>query len=227
MAPKGVGYGFVYEETFRKAFQTGTALDVDFIAPTTAGGNLSGFLYITAMNRAQKGVEALVSYYQQNPFAFCVFDWARPGDHWQIDIPFSSLTDYLSTKTRDGMNYQIIGFQNQTFIKNGDIWTNAVWLKNAKNNQYDLIYSYDYPSSEREQKDGWPGSWAPIVETFQTSHSGTHRLGCLNVFLQSRDSNADWNGWELLSPSQSNNQQDDLGFRLAFLDPNFSFSVES
>lgn len=224
--PGGVGYGAFYNDSFKKAYNTGTVLAVDYIAPTKPGGNVDTYLYLTATNRTAKGVEAFVLYYAQNSFAFRVFDWAR-DDHWQTNIPFSSLSDYITKKSAHGTSYQVISIQNQTYVKSGNTWTNVVWLQNYKMGRYDLIYSYDYTSSESEQKADWVGSWGPIVETFQDPYQGTNQFGCLRAYLQARDSSNKWSSWALLSSSQSYIRTDDVGFSLVFLDANHSFAVDS
>jgi hypothetical protein len=226
--PGGVGYGVFYTDAFRSAFATGTVLAVDFLAPTRPGGNVSTWLYLTATNRAVLGVEAFVLYKGQNKFRLRVFDWARTDDYWQTNIGYSHLDDYITTKYTHGINYQVLSIQNQTYVKSGSTWTNNVWLQNYKRDRYDLIYSYEYTSSEAEQKNGWVGSWGPIVETFEDSYSNTNLLGFLRAYLQARDAKLPkprWTQWQLLSPQQSYIRDDNLGFHLLFLDPNHTFGV--
>ncbi len=222
--PGGVGYGSFFRSSFRTDFETGTVLATDFIAPTQPGGNVSTWLYLTATNRAAKGVEAFVLYHAQDDLRFRVFDWAR-DDHWQTNVGFGELGDYITTKIAHGTTYQVLSVQNQTYIKSGNTWTNNVWLQNYVHNRYDLVYSYEYTSSTAEQKEGWIGSWGPIVETFQDAYSNTNQLGFLRTFLQARGSDMQWSDWALLSSDQSDIRDDDLGFRRVFLDPNHSFAV--
>lgn len=110
-----VGYGFYYQDSFRTAFDTGTAIALDFIAPTKTSGNISNYLYLTATNRASKGVEALIYYSPQEDMRFRVFDPARiiNNDHdtgWQtnINIAYNDLDDYLTTMIAHGNSYQVL-----------------------------------------------------------------------------------------------------------------------
>lgn len=75
--PGGVGYGMFYTDPFKKNWATGTAIYWEIICPTPPGGNVNNFLYLTATNRAGKGVEAFISYNGQSQTFFKVFDWAR------------------------------------------------------------------------------------------------------------------------------------------------------
>ena len=54
-----------YTSAFRSAFARGTSLYYEIVCPTQPGGNVNTWLYLTGMNRAQRGVEAFVSYQGQ------------------------------------------------------------------------------------------------------------------------------------------------------------------
>ena len=226
--PGGVGYGVFYANDFRRSFTTGTGLVMDFIAPTAPGGNVGNYLYLTETNRAAKGVEALILYNGQNELRFRVFDWAR-SDPWSanIDVGFADLHEmgHLSRKTVGDSDYQILTVQNQTYLVEGNSWANAVWLYNYVKGTWDLVYTYEYSATEDEQKTGWPGSWGPIVETFQNAYSSVNPLGFLQVRLSSRDAGMSWNDWQLLSDAQSAVREDGIGFQMLFLAPNHSFAV--
>src|SRR5262245_17243129 len=58
-----------YTSAFRTAFARGTSLYYEIVCPTQPGGNVNNWLYLTATNRAQKGVEAFVAYRGQNDTA--------------------------------------------------------------------------------------------------------------------------------------------------------------
>jgi hypothetical protein len=222
--PGGVGYGVFYQDNFKNIFKTGTVLAVDIICPSKPGGNVSNWLYLTAMNRAAKGIEAFILYYGQNFLSFRVFDWAR-SDHWQVNLPYENVRKYLCNKSFHGANYQVMGIQNQTYCVSGNRWRNDAWAL-VLNVGYDLIYSYEYTASEADQKDAYYGSWGPIVETFQDSYSGISPLGFYNTYLQARDSANQWTNFALLTDSQSYIRNDRQGFKCKFLDPNYTFGVE-
>lgn len=221
--PGGVGYGYFYNSTFRTGFAKGTAISYDIICPTTAGGNNSNYLYLTATNRASKGVEAYISYWSQNNLEFIVFDWARPeGERWQVSIPHSNLSSYLRTKTIHGVSYQYLTVQHRTEIISGNTWRNVVWLQNS-GGTYDQVYYYSYTSTLADQQSS--NTWAPIVETFQDSYSNTNTFGFNNTFLAGADSGGTWSSWALLSTTQSYAQNDNKGFTTVFTDPNYGFAV--
>jgi hypothetical protein len=72
--PGGVGYGPFYNSTYKSAFAQGTSLYFEIICPTSPGGNVNTWFYLTGMNRAGRGIEAFVSYYAQTQPHFKVFD---------------------------------------------------------------------------------------------------------------------------------------------------------
>jgi hypothetical protein len=224
--PGGVGYGAFYETAFKGGFAQGTSLFFDIVCPTQPGGNVDTWLYLTAMNRAGRGIEAFVSYFAQNEPRFKVFDWART-DHWQIDLAWSSLGGYLGNTSVHGQTFQTIGVWNSTYQIADGRWRNEALLRNRSANRWDLIYRYDYSGTPAEQTGGFAGSWGPIVETFQDAYDRTNAMGALNTMLISRDSAGAWGSWALLGPAQSYIRVDNKGFDLSFRDPNYAFVVTS
>jgi hypothetical protein len=224
--PGGVGYGMFYTSGFRTAFGRGTSFYYEIVCPHQPGGNVNTWLYLTATNRAQKGVEAFVSYQGQNDTRFKVFDWAR-SDQWQTNIPFANLTSYLRSTVAHGWGLQALLVWNSTFEIGTNRWRNEVLLHNRVTNRWDLVYRYDYTSTTTEQTSGWPGSWGPIVETFQNSYQNTRWLGFLNTMLIARNAAGQWGNWGVLTASQSTIRNDNQGFSPLFLDPNYSFVVRS
>jgi hypothetical protein len=198
----------------------------DIVCPTPPGGNVNTWLYLTATNRSGLGVEAFVAYNGQGSVAFEVFDWAR-SDHWQTNVPFSQLGNYLTTDSVHGAAYQVLPIWNSTWMINETTSRNQALLYNHVRSAWDLIYQYDYQATDAQQKTGWVGSWGPIVETFQTSYSGTRQMGALRTQLISANSAGAWGSWALLSASNSTIRADNVGFHLVFLDPNYAFTVNS
>lgn len=229
--PGGTGYGAYYYDAFKRAFATGTSLYFDVVCPAKPGGNVTDYLYLTAMNRAAKGVEAFISYQAQTDFHFKVFDWSRaipPFDPWVRDIPFANLGNYLNTTVAHGVSYPTMGVLNSTVEIAVNKWRNETWLWNRVAQRWDLIYSNDYASDHAGQVDGFNGSWGPIVETFQTLYMNTNRLGFLNIGLNARGGDGTWGSWTFLGPSPSSYiRTDNVGFRPLFLDPNYSYVVYS
>jgi hypothetical protein len=224
--PGGVGYGMFYTSAFRTAFARGTSLYYEIVCPNPPGGNVNTWLYLTATNRAQKGVEAFVSYQGQNDTRFKVFDWAR-SDHWQTNVSFADLSSYLRSTASHGFGFQALLVWNSSFEIGSNRWRNEVLLHNRAANRWDLIYRYDYDSNPAEQTSGWVGSWGPIVETFQNSYQNTRWLGFLNTMLIGRDAAGTWGSWGVLAANQSTIRNDGQGFSPLFLDPNYSFVVKS
>ncbi|MFD6878345.1 hypothetical protein ACFYM0_36735 [Streptomyces sp. NPDC006487] len=226
--PGGVGYGFYYYDAFKRAFSTGTSLGWDIICPNTPGGNVNNFLYVTAMNRAVLGLEAYVHYYAQTAPRFKVYDWARPANPWQTDLPWSHMTEYLRNVSSHGQTRQVLGVTNTTVQVTPGTWRNEVYLYNAVRGRYDLIYQFDYAATLAQQiAPVFNGTWAPIVETFQPSYSGTKPLGALATSTCTRDSAGNWGPWGLLAFYQSYVRTDNIGFHVEFLDPNYNFAVKS
>jgi hypothetical protein len=214
--PGGVGYGSFYSSAYKTNWGTGTSLAFDVVCPQPPGGT----------NRAGLGVEAFVSYNGQNDTHFRVFDWAR-SDHWQTDIPFGHLSNYLTTSSAHGHPYQTLPIWNSTWKINSNTYRNQVLLYNHVRNGWDLVYQYDYTATDTQQKTDWVGSWGPIVETFQPSYNHTNPMGALATQLISADSSGHWGSWALLSASNSYIRTDNVGFHREFLDPNYAFVVTS
>jgi hypothetical protein len=217
--PGGVGYGIFYQPDYKVAWDTGSAVESYIVCPTTPGGNVSTWLYLTATNRTGMGVEAFVSYHAQDEFSFKVFDWAR-RDPWQVDRPYSMLADYVSTLELNSRRHQVLYVLNLTYQKEGSSWTNEVYLLNVSSEQLDLIYRFDYASTIQDQKTGWVGSWGPIVETFQDQYAGTHPMGFAYAEVMTRDASSRWRDWEALEPATTFLREDGVGFSILALNPN-------
>ena len=99
---------------------------------------------------------------------------------------------------------------------------NEVLLHNRAAGRWDLVYSYEYNSTTTEQRSGWPGSWGPIVETFQNNYQNTRWLGFLNTMLIVCNDAGKWGNWSALTASQSTIRNDGQGFSILFSDPNYS-----
>jgi hypothetical protein len=224
--PGGVGEGFFYAPDFKTSWGLGTSFGCDFVCPVPPGGNVNTWLYLTATNRSGLGVEALVSYNGQDTPHFRVFDWAR-NDPWQTDVPFTSLDNYLTTASAYGNPYPVLPVWNGTWAIGADTYRNQALLYNNVRAGWDVVYQYDYAATDAQQKTGWVGSWAPIVETFQPLYVNTNPMGALGAQLSSLDNNGVWGSWATLSPSDSYVRTDNVGFNLVFLDPSYAFVVNS
>jgi hypothetical protein len=224
--PGGVGYGIFYTPAFKTVWGHGTSFSCDFVCPAPPGGNVNTWLYLTATNRSGLGVEAFVAYNGQGTPHFRVFDWART-DHWQTDIPFTSLGNYLTSMSAHGHPYPVLPVWNSTWLIGANRYRNQALLYNHVRGGWDLIYQYDYAGTDAQQKTGFVGSWAPIVETFQPLYVHTNQMGALVTQLISADNSGHWGSWALLAASNSSVRTDNVGFHLVFLDPNYAFTVNS
>jgi hypothetical protein len=235
--PGGVGYGVNYSPPFDHAFGQGTSLFYEVICPTVPGGNVNTYLFLTAMNRAGKGIEVLVSYNAQAEAHLKVYDWSLhfwdPPDPWRLDVGFSSLGHYLATVSYHGRPYQVLGILNVSYQLSPGQWRNEAWLWNRYSGFLDLIYRHDYPATRDEQlfteeMGTLLGSFGPIVETFQPHYHYTYAMGALGITLNSKDMNGVWGPpWQLLTSSDSSIRTDNKGFDLILLEPNYAFVVDS
>src|SRR5215469_15584759 len=224
--PGGVGEGFFYTPDFKTSWGLGTSFSGDFVCPVPPGGNVNTWLYLTATNRSALGVEAFVAYNGQDTPHFQVYDWAR-SDPWQTDIPFTSLDNYVTTMSAHGNQYPVLPVWKSTWAIDTATYRNEALLYNNVRGSWDLVYQYDYAATDSQQKTGWVGSWAPIVETFQSLYANTNPMGALDTQLMSSDNDGVWGNWAPLSPSDSYVRTDNVGFNIVFLDPNYAFVVTS
>jgi hypothetical protein len=226
--PGGVGFGYFYENAFRSAFSTGTAIALGYVCPALPGGNVSSVLYTTSTNRASSGVEALVAWDIGEQVSFQVYDWSHgPQDRWVINMSFAELSPYLTSQVIAAQAQPVMWVQNSTFESSPGSWTNRVELYDRTTQGWSSIYSNTYQTTLASQLNGWVGSWGPIVETFQPSFSGTNPLGVVGVSLRSADVNGNWGAWANLDASQSDPRDDHVGFHATSLDPNYDWLLSS
>ena len=219
-----VGYGAFYSDRYKSDFETGAAIEHLIICPDTAGGDLSGYLYLTSTNRTTKGVEAFISYYGQEKCMFKVFDWART-EQWQLVIEYEELKKYFVIVPVLGANYQALHVMNLTYESSTGQWINDVCLKDPQSGELVVVYRYEYACSAEEQKNPavYTGSWGPIIETFQKRHNQLNPVGFINTYVAGRDRNGNWEHWKRLDADISSMRDDGVGLSLLHLEPNHSF----
>jgi hypothetical protein len=227
--PGGVGFGYYFDDAaFR--WTNSTIMDYYIIAPSTMGGNLNYYLYLTSTCRAQLGTEALVSYYSQNQAGFWVFDWSLPSNQWQVGITLpGSHIQYLTTRADEFANpRQMCHVRNGTFLTGFAAglytWENKVWLFNFPRGDWDLLYSHSYTTTNLSSNlfisNAQHGYWGPIVEVFLSN--GTYQNLNLAGFdltrmFQDANPNSQWlsaaNSFVLqMSPFKVLTQTQDRGF---------------
>jgi hypothetical protein len=216
--PGGVGYGAFYKDGALE-FSNSSALYYYIVTIPNIGDATNQWLYLTSTNRSPKGVEALVSYHQQDNPMFMVFDWSKTGNaRWSLSRPYSQLSDYLTPYTAEGHQYQTIYVANSTRRIAGTRWINEVMLYNRNTNAYDLVYSNEYDlAATDEQKYLW---WGPIVETFPPFPTQTNDIGFFEARLLQ-----DGAAPSLLTSDLTDLKIDNPGFQVVFDRPNYSFVV--
>jgi len=235
--PGGLGFGILYTSSYITAFNGGTAVDYNVVAPQTAGGNNSNFLYLTSTNRSGDGVEAFPAYFAQHNVEFTVFDWSianhTSGNPFVVVLPFSAFVhNYYTVGICDAPNppcggsipfhfYNVLGLWNGTYQKQAgsSTWTNEVYLLNPANNSWDFIWSRDYQSSLGQEQCSGCGWWGPIVETFQPSYSNMHVMGFANAWAAPLTPGG---GWDPNYPDSSFN-----GLNAFFYGPTAGWQVLS
>jgi hypothetical protein len=227
--PGGVGMGLIFTDDYRIAWGQGTSLRYDIVCPLLPGGNVSTWLYLTATNRSKMGVEALVAYHAQDEARLFIWDWALQTPGFVVDIPLSSLQAYIQSS--QGANAQrTLSIWNSTYSIGGLYYRNAVYLYNRLRESWDLVYLNDYSANDAGQKplgSGVGGWWGPIVETFQPVYSGTNPMGFKRTSFSHADTFGRWSDWALLKPDQSFVREDNAGFEIRDMNPNFGFVVIS
>jgi hypothetical protein len=221
----GVGYGMFYDPAFKVAFQTGTGIAWGIVFSIPPGGNVSSWLYLTGMNRASLGAEAFIAYNGQNDITFNVFDWAVPK--WQVHRPVAQMGDYVGSITANGNQFPVVQVANLTYQNGPASWVNEVRVLNHSSNTLDVAYQNVYSATLQQQTSSFTGSWAAIVETFQTVYEGTNPMGCSNAKFALTDAAGEWGPWSLISPANTLLRSDNKGFQQLFIDPNYSWAVSS
>jgi hypothetical protein len=116
--PGGHGYGVTYLDS-EMHWSSRTCIYHHIIAPKTPGGDVTTWLYNTATNRSEKGVEAYISYHAQRDMYFRVFDWAYADTDtsaFRLLMTYKDLSEYLaSVESADGAYRQELHVVNCTF----------------------------------------------------------------------------------------------------------------
>ena len=207
-APGGVGYGYYFYDN-ALLWTNSTVADYYVVVPTLLNEKVS-YLYLTSTCRAQLGTESLIEFNGPNEAAFWIYDWAQAAaNRWQLfmNLP-NDHPEYLTQRPDEfAVTRQMIHVRNGTYylgFANGQYqWQNQVMLFNFTLGDWDLIYSYNYGTTNLTDNlygnDGDPtGYWGPIVETFGT-FTNVNSVGFdLIRLFQDGNPNAFW-----LSPTNS------------------------
>jgi hypothetical protein len=228
-APGGVGYGF-YFNFGALTWTNSTVADYYVITPTFLGGYVSE-LYLTSTCRAQLGTESLIAYSSEDAAVFWVYDWAQPAaTRWQTAIQLTTSPQYLGTQPDEfALTRQMIHLRNGTYYRgfSGGLynWQNQVMLFNFNRGDWDLVYSYDYGTTNLTDNIYTNGAyatgfWGPIVETFGT-YTNVNPVGFdLIRFFQDDAANAAW-----LNTGNSHVEELSSPWQLLTQAPNTSFTA--
>ncbi|HUP61517.1 MAG TPA: hypothetical protein VNA69_13975 [Thermoanaerobaculia bacterium] len=213
--PGGVGAGVYFKEHIM-GFATSTAIFWRIVAPRTLGGSSNSLVYITSSNQAARGPEALVSYENQTPAVFRVWDWStdpqHDGSRFVISLPFDDWGSYRIEMNIDGQIHDTLYIANRT-VGDGMSWTNEVFLFNRDEQTFDLVWSHAFEWQPNPETKFF--GWGPIIEPFPPYNFGTtNKVGFAGAALVSDLVD------EVLTPSNSRIVNRNLGFEVSFLEPN-------
>jgi hypothetical protein len=207
--PGGVGYGVSYDNS-EMHWTSSTCLYHDIIVPKTPGGDVITWLYNTATNRSEKGVEAFISYYAQNDMMFRIYDWSKAthDERWVFDIGYNDAAEYLANvESGDEAYRQEIRVCNCTAGVETS-WANNVWLYNFITDTYDWVYGTTYVLTSADENLYSPGDaggwWGPICETFQDHDGSNKAIGTGDSWIFQDNSS-----WHRLDASNSSIRIDD------------------
>ncbi|HEX4849813.1 MAG TPA: hypothetical protein VFV08_03355 [Puia sp.] len=218
--PGGVGYGVYYQKSFQWKFTNFSCLDFGILLPESAGGNSGNYLYLTATNGTAYGVEALASYNGQEEPYFKIFDWAKAEtDRWSLSIAFSQVEANLSMVTVNGKMLRYCRILNRSEMISPGVWENKVCLFNFRNQNWDLVYNYQYPMEPDKQKDDYQGSWGPIVECFQEKYEQLNPMGFYKAMLYN-DAHS-----PKLTIQNTSIRNDNEGIEVIYIDRNWVYYV--
>jgi hypothetical protein len=208
-----------------------------FVHPDGVNPSSSGmsWLFTTATNRTEKGVEVVGIYFEDNPWgSLGVFDWScspkhpcaggEPGPSWIWTSFFTAFQCNLIEDVDSGGHQQtVMQYVNQTRkLDNASppLWRNAVYLWNTCAGVWDLVYEHEYRTNQRncsiDSRCGW---WGPILETFSASLPEIDELGFEDSLLLHDGA------WSELRPDETDFVGPTLPWKLFHLDPNRGYGV--
>jgi hypothetical protein len=168
------------------------------------GINVPNWIFTTATNRTEKTVE-VVGIYNGTGAALGVFDWScLPGYEcpnglaeasWQWTRDLNELSCYYNVQDDGGGHlHNIMTYVNGSHRRgSGTVppnvvqnWTNSVFLLNRCTQKWELVYSHDFRTTQRDcsvaNDCGW---WGPIIETFnETPQPEIKELGFVGSMLR-------------------------------------------
>jgi len=183
--------GFWYRDD-RLKFTDSTAIRQVIVFPDKVAGGSTYFLYLTATNRSERGVESHIAYYSQESPEFYIFDWSQKnqqGDLGKLSCRFTlaDLRKFVFPQHVQGFILNAIHLVNETRFVGGDNWNNRVHLAvytNGMPDHFETVYSATYPLADKKlQQPQSNGNWGPEVETMRTFCERVNPMGFLGNWL--------------------------------------------
>jgi len=245
--PGGIGVGTTYRVGAIQANDSSELHTKMFVQPGGINPSNSGldWLFTTATNRTQQGVEVAGIYFQNSPNgSLGIFDWScssnspcdvapEPvtGPSWIWVTDFTNLTCNIKRTLDQGGHLQnVIQYVNKTSKLNNDtppLWKNAVFLWNSCDNKWDLVWEHRYKSDQADCSTdngcGGLGWWGPILETF-ASESG-EEFPEINELGFEQSAILHDGIWSDLSPAETNFDYPAFPWMLFHLDSNRGYGV--
>ena len=235
--PGGIGAGTIYRKGSLQTLEHSELHTKMFVHPDGVNPSSPGlsWLFTTATNRTDKGVEVVGIYFEENPDgSLGVFDWScspeypcaggEPGPSWIWTSFFTNFSCNMTEFVDQGGHLQtIMQYANQTRkLDNGTppLWRNAVYLWNFCVDEWDLIYEHEYRTNQLDcsirSECGW---WGPILETFSDSLPEIDELGFEDSLLLHDGVSSE------LRPDETDFVDPTFPWLLNHLDPNRGFGV--
>jgi hypothetical protein len=172
-------------------FTISTAIRHTFVFPDSVGGDSDYFVYLTSTNRSERGVEAHLAYYQQDPPEFWVYDWSieRETSRLALRLRFADFARYIFPIDFQGFHRHGMLVLTQTALVRGTTWTNSVHFGVFKANvlqSFDMVYANTYRlATNADQQPNLNGFWGPEVETMRRFTQRINPMGSREaLFIQ-------------------------------------------
>jgi hypothetical protein len=182
--PGGIGGGTTFNIGALQALKSSQLHTKMYVQPSGLNPSTLGldWLFTTATNRTQKGVEVVGIYFRDSPSgSLGVFDWSCSNDNpceggntgpaWIWTMDYSNFScNIKESVTPKGHLQKILQYVNKTAKLDSidpPLWQNEVYLLNFCDKQWDRVYQHQYRDNQIDcsiyNDCGW---WGPILETF-------------------------------------------------------------
>lgn len=194
--PGGIGAGITYNQGALQAIDGSVLYTTMFFHPEglSATNATLYWLFTTATNRSEHGVEVAGSYFNsaEGPLVsaqLAIYDWSclpespcadgGTASEWVYATDFATLPSCNTTRLIDqgGHLQQALRYANRTDqVDPGSppLWQNGVYLWDYCSSAWDLIYAHSYATEQLDcslsSACAW---WGPIVETFSVDPTNT------------------------------------------------------